>query len=101
MNYGQQLRKILKIKNRTPNSLATKIQCAPSTIYKILGENSKPSLDLLEKICAELKITMAEFFTIEQNEEDILIQEDSEDLPEEAKQALQEFEEFLRLKFKK
>jgi transcriptional regulator with XRE-family HTH domain len=62
MDYAGRLKSLIEEAGTTPNALAKKIGVDPSTIYKILSNDSKPSLPLLEKICNELDITMAEFF---------------------------------------
>ncbi len=62
MNYGSRLKYFKEINGITGKALAEKAGLVPSQIYKIEGNSTKPSLDSLERICAALEITLADFF---------------------------------------
>jgi len=66
MNYGQRIRFFRSIVGISANALAKKVGLDPTTIYKIEANDSKPSLGSLESICAALGISLAEFFTEEE-----------------------------------
>jgi Predicted transcriptional regulators len=65
MDYGARLKRFILQAKTTPNALAKKVALDPTTIYKIVNNDSKPSLPSLERICDALGITMAEFFADE------------------------------------
>ncbi|ODA41614.1 helix-turn-helix transcriptional regulator [Desulfosporosinus sp. BG] len=66
MNYGQRIKYFRTTVGISANALAKKIRLDPTTIYKIEANDSKPSLGSLESICAALDISLAEFFTEEE-----------------------------------
>jgi len=62
MDYGARLKHFIDRAGTTPNALAKKVNLDPTTIYKNISNDSKPSIPSLERMCAALGITMAEFF---------------------------------------
>lgn len=60
---GHRIRELRELKNISANKLAVSLDVDPSTISKIEKGISKPSLDLLEKICNYFKISMSDFFS--------------------------------------
>jgi transcriptional regulator with XRE-family HTH domain len=50
------------LNNVSANKLAISLDIDPSNISKIENDASKPSLDLLMKICDYFKISLSEFF---------------------------------------
>lgn len=62
MNTGLRLKKIREKKEVSGKSLAEKVGVVPSQISKIENGVTNPSIDLLERICFALGITMADFF---------------------------------------
>ncbi|BBB90826.1 MAG TPA: helix-turn-helix transcriptional regulator [Methylomusa anaerophila] len=79
--------------NMSINKLADLSYLTQSTLQKIVtGQNADVMLGTIEKICMGLGITLAEFFT----EDD-----QGDDLPFEAKVKLREYEELLRYRYGK
>lgn len=66
MNYGQRIKFFRNTVGISANALAKKVGLDPTTIYKIEANDSKPSLGSLESICTALGISLAEFFTEEE-----------------------------------
>lgn len=66
MNYGQRIKFFRNTVGISANALAKKVGLDPTTIYKIEANDSKPSLGSLESICAALGISLAEFFSEEE-----------------------------------
>lgn len=62
MDYGKRLKELRTKAGLSANALAKQVDLDPTTIYKIEGGTSKPSLDSLERICEIVGVTMAEFF---------------------------------------
>lgn len=66
MDIGQRLKQVLESRQMSGRALALKVDVVPSQISKIISGTTKPSIDLLQRICEALNITMAEFFTEEE-----------------------------------
>jgi transcriptional regulator with XRE-family HTH domain len=60
---GNRIRELRKLNNISANKLAISLGIDPSNISKIENGVSKPSLDLLMKICDYFKISMSDFFS--------------------------------------
>lgn len=68
MNIGARLKTIRESKKLSGRALALKAGVVPSQIYKIEGGVTKPSFDLLDRICQAMEITLGDFFTEERPE---------------------------------
>jgi transcriptional regulator with XRE-family HTH domain len=68
MNIGARLKAIRQAKKLSGRALALKVGVVPSQIYKIEGGATNPSLDLLDRICQALAITLSDFFAEERPE---------------------------------
>lgn len=62
MNIGSRLRKVREDRKMSGRALALQVGVVPSQISKIESGATNPSIDLLQKLCEALGITMAEFF---------------------------------------
>lgn len=60
---GNRIKELRKLNNVSANKLAMALNIDPSNISKIENGVSKPSLDLLMKICDYFQISMADFFS--------------------------------------
>lgn len=60
---GNRIKELRELNNISANKLAISLDIAPSNISKIENGVSKPSLDLLMRICDYFKISMSEFFS--------------------------------------
>lgn len=63
MNYGKQVSFFREKTGISKRKLAKLVGVDPSLITKIEANNTKPSLDTLEKICSSLGIELADFFS--------------------------------------
>jgi len=63
MDIGPRIRHLRKARNRTLEELAREVGLSQPFISQIERNLKAPSLDTLEKICAALGVTMAEFFS--------------------------------------
>ncbi|MDR3560769.1 MAG: helix-turn-helix transcriptional regulator [Negativicutes bacterium] len=100
MNIGSRLKQVREGNKISGKALAEKVNVVPSQIYKIENGTTNPSIDLLQRICHAVGITMAEFFSDVEtyqkvaadpkyqilNEEDII--EKYKSLPETSRKAL-------------
>lgn len=59
---GNRIKELRELNNISANKLATFLEIDPSTISKVENGVSKPSLDLLVKICEYFQISMSDFF---------------------------------------
>lgn len=59
---GNRIKELRELNNISANKLAISLGIDPSNISKIENGVSKPSLDLLIKICDYFKISMSDFF---------------------------------------
>lgn len=59
---GNRIKELRELNNISANKLSIYLNINPSTISKIENGASKPSLDLLMKICDYFEISMSEFF---------------------------------------
>ncbi|MBS3938490.1 MAG: helix-turn-helix transcriptional regulator [Peptococcaceae bacterium] len=102
MDYGQKIRELRKGAGLSANTLAKKVDLDPTTIYKMEAGVSKPSLDALERICAALGVTLAEFFTDEDPSKDEAhrLYAECGDLPKEAVERVAELIALYRIKYK-
>lgn len=62
MNIGLRLRAIRENRGISGRSLALQVGVVPSQISKIENGTTNPSIDLLQRLCKALDITLAEFF---------------------------------------
>ncbi|MDT8901123.1 helix-turn-helix domain-containing protein [Anaeroselena agilis] len=62
MDVGRRLKQVLDAQGKSGRALALRVGVVPSQISKIISGTTKPSLDLLERICDELGISMSIFF---------------------------------------
>jgi transcriptional regulator with XRE-family HTH domain len=60
---GDRIKELRELNNISANKLAISLGIDPSNISKIENDASKPSLDLLMKICDYFKISLSEFFS--------------------------------------
>lgn len=60
---GNRIKELRELYNISANKLAISLGIDPSNISKIENGASKPSLDLLMKICDYFKISMSDFFS--------------------------------------
>lgn len=63
MDIGQRIRLLREGVGLSGRALALKVGLDPSQINKIEHNVNKPSLEALERICAALGLTLAEFFS--------------------------------------
>lgn len=63
LDIGLRLKQIRERKKISGKALAEKVNVVPSQIYKIENGTTNPSIDLLQRICQAVGITMAEFFS--------------------------------------
>lgn len=103
VDYGSRIKKLRHTAGLSANALGKMVDLDPTTIYKMEAGTSKPSLDALERICAALGITLAEFFA----EADCLKVAESScgygeyaDLPKEAIERVEELISLYRMKYK-
>ncbi|ADY56306.1 helix-turn-helix domain protein [Syntrophobotulus glycolicus DSM 8271] len=68
MNYGKRVKYFRDVAGISANALAKNVCLDPTTIYKIEANDAKPSLGSLERICEALGISLADFFS-EDNQE--------------------------------
>jgi transcriptional regulator with XRE-family HTH domain len=91
MNTGERLKLIREKIGISGKALAKKVDVVPSQISKIENGVTNPSIDLLERICVALGITMAEFFsdpTSVVKESPATYDEKIKNLPEQAKKII-------------
>lgn len=62
MNVGERIRKIRKNNELTMNDLALKLDISQSYLSKIERGDTKASVDLVEKICSIVGISLGVFF---------------------------------------
>lgn len=65
MSIGFRIRELRKSKNYTINALAKKIGIRRESLSNFERNVSTPSLQTLKRICDELNVTLAEFFSFE------------------------------------
>lgn len=65
MNIGLRLKTIRENMGISGRSLALRVDVVPSQISKIENGVTNPSLDLLQRICEALNITLGDFFAEE------------------------------------
>jgi transcriptional regulator with XRE-family HTH domain len=63
VNIGFRLKQVREIKGISGKALAEKVNVVPSQIYKIESGTTNPSIDLLQRICQAVGMSMAEFFS--------------------------------------
>lgn len=63
MNYGERLKYFRELKGLSGKALAERAGLVPSQVSKIESNITKPSLDSLSRLCDELGITLADFFS--------------------------------------
>lgn len=63
MDIGARLKQVRENKHISGKALAEKVNVVPSQIYKIENGTTNPSLDLLQRICQAVGMSMAEFFS--------------------------------------
>lgn len=80
MNIGERLKYHLDRSNISGKKLAEAVNLHPSQISKIINNDSKPSIDALERICSALSITLAEFFLEDPTINDQIKQQVGDDL---------------------
>lgn len=62
MNIGERLKMLREGRSLSGIALARRVGVVPSQISKIENGVTNPSFELLERICIELDVTLAEFF---------------------------------------
>lgn len=78
MDTIRRIRDLMKAKNWSEYKLAKESGLSQSTISNIFSRNSIPSIPTLETICSTFGITLAQFFT--ENEQEVLLKEEQIDL---------------------
>lgn len=78
MDTIRRIRDLMKAKNWSEYKLAKESGLSQSTISNIFSRNSIPSIPTLETICFTFGITLAQFFT--ENEQEVLLKEEQIDL---------------------
>ncbi|WP_236017729.1 helix-turn-helix domain-containing protein [Alicyclobacillus acidoterrestris] len=68
MELGNRLKSARTDKNLSMYQLAKRINMSQSTISKIESGKMRPTVDLMERICEALNLTLAEFFAEDQDE---------------------------------
>ena len=68
MNIGLQLRKIRENRGISGRALALQVGVVPSQVSKIENGITNPSLDLLQRLCEALGITLGDFFAEDRSE---------------------------------
>lgn len=93
MDIAKRIIELCEERNISIYKLADLSCLTQSTVQNIISKrNNSVLVSTLEKICAGIGITMAEFFTDENKKA-------KSDLPFEAQQELRKFEEFLSWKY--
>jgi transcriptional regulator with XRE-family HTH domain len=65
MDIGSRIRELRKIRKQTITDLAKKVGVRREYLSNLERNVNTPSLPTLEKICEELNVTLAEFFSVE------------------------------------
>jgi len=68
MNVGAKLKKAREDRGVSGRALALKVGVVPSQISKIENGVTNPSLDLLQRLCDALSISLSDFFAEEEPE---------------------------------
>lgn len=91
MNIGERLKMLREGRSLSGIALARRVGVVPSQISKIENGVTNPSFELLERICIELDVTLAEFFTedsiVETLRENVIAKFDDMNLSEKEKTA--------------
>ncbi len=74
MNVANRLKTIMQEKHISANSLAKKSSVSQTMISGILRGNKNPTVATLELICSAMNITLADFFT-PQNEDSLTLEQ--------------------------
>jgi transcriptional regulator with XRE-family HTH domain len=68
MNVGERLRSLRKAKGLTTTEIAKKVNVSQSYISRFENNRAVPDVDMLEKICSALSISLSDFFAEEEPE---------------------------------
>lgn len=105
VDYGKRIRELRSQRDITGAELARRVGLDSSQISKIENGASKPSLDALERICEALNLTLAEFFSGQQDTSVTTraahLADGVEELPPEAEKELAQLMDYLRHKYSK
>ena len=93
MNVSKRLKQLREKTKTSQNQLSKKSGVAQSAIHKIESESIRPSVDVVERLCNALGITLSEFF---QEDEDVhpdirRLMNQAQKLSPEQRKALEQF----------